>query len=125
MSGESPLARLSEDELLDTLYAVLGNAERRAILRYLSDHPGPVSIAGLASDLATIVNGSEAFFSEQQTKLHVSLIHTHLPKLDAVGFVNWDQNNDSVALSPALEDLVVTTTGSVLDVSVSMKEVEP
>jgi len=36
--------------------------------------------------------------------------------------VSWDRDNDTVAIAPALRELVVTTTGDILDVSVSINE---
>ncbi|MFB6202447.1 MAG: hypothetical protein ABEI98_10615 [Halorhabdus sp.] len=122
MSESEPLARLTEEELLDTLYKILANRQRRRILRCLADHPVPVSTSQLATEIATLEYGSESsgISEEQQSDALVSLHHIHLPVLNEVGIVSWDRDNYSVAISPTLQELVVTTTGSVLDVSVSV-----
>ncbi len=124
MSEERPLSRLSEEELLDTLYKILANRQRRRILRYLADHLKPISTSQLATEMVTLESGSESSSipTEQQSDTHVSLLHAHLPVLNEAGLVSWDRDRDSVVISPHLEELVVTTSGSVLDVSVSVEK---
>jgi DNA-binding transcriptional ArsR family regulator len=122
MSESEPLLQLSEDELLDTLYKILADRQRRRILRYLTDHPEPVSTSQLATEILTLEYGSElsAISEEQQSDTHVSLLHIHLPVLNKAGILHWDRETDSVAISPTLQELVVTTTGNILDLSVSV-----
>jgi DNA-binding transcriptional ArsR family regulator len=123
MSEERPLSRLSEEELLDTLYKILANRQRRRILRYLADHLKPISTSQLATEMVTLEYGSESSsIPTQQSDTHVSLLHAHLPVLSEAGLVSWDRDRDSVGISPHLEELVVTTSGSVLDVSVSVEK---
>lgn len=124
MSEERPLSLFSEDELLDTLYKILANRQRRRILRYLADHPKPISTSQLVTEMVTLEYGSESSSipTEQQSDTHVSLLHAHLPVLSEAGLVSWDRDRDSVVISPHLEELVVTTSGSVLDVSVSVEK---
>ena len=119
-----PLSRLSEDELLDTLYKALANRKRRRMLRYLADHPEPIPTSQLATEMSALEYGSEssAVPTEQQSDTHVSLSHVHLPMLNEAGMVSWDRDNDTVAIAPALRELVVTTTGDILDVSVSINK---
>jgi DNA-binding transcriptional ArsR family regulator len=126
MSETRPLTQLGETELLDTLYSVLADRKRRRILRYLSDHVEPVSVPQLATELATLEYGSEAsaLQTEQPLHTHISLLHVHLPVLDDAGMVDWDRNTDTVAISSDLQELVVTTTGNVLDISVSAERVK-
>ena len=123
MSKASPLLQLSENELLDTLYKTLANRKRRSVLRYLTDHPEPIPTSQLATEIATLEHGSDSstILTEQQAHTHVSLLHVHLPVLDGAGLVSWDRDSDIVAISHDLEKLVVTTTGNILDVSVSVK----
>lgn len=124
MSEPIPLSRLSENELLDTLYKALSNRKRRRMLRYLADHPAPIPTSQLATEMSALEYGSEssAVLTEQQSDTHVSLSHIHLPMLNEAGMVSWDRDNDTVAIAPALRELVVTTTGDILDVSVSINE---
>jgi DNA-binding transcriptional ArsR family regulator len=126
MSVERPLSRLSEDELLDTLYKTLANRDRRRILRYLADHPEPISTSELAAEMGTLEHDSEspAVPTEQQSNTHVSLFHIHLPILNKTGLISWDRDKESVTISSELEELVVTTTGNVLDVAVSVGQVK-
>jgi len=123
MSKASPLLQLNEHELLDTLYKTLANRKRRNVLRYLTDHPEPISISQLATEMVALEYGSDssAISTEQKEHTNVSLLHVHLPVLDEAGLVSWDRDSDSVAISHDLEKLVVTTTGNVLDLSVSVK----
>ncbi|QZP39565.1 DUF7344 domain-containing protein [Halobaculum magnesiiphilum] len=122
MSGTRPLSRLSGDDLLDALYKTLANRERRRILRYLADLPEPIPISQVATEIAALEHGddSSGISTSQQSDTHVALLHIHLPMLDEVGLVNWDRDSDTVAISHTLEELIVTTSGNVLDVSVSV-----
>ncbi|GAB6860769.1 hypothetical protein ACFR97_00855 [Haloplanus litoreus] len=81
-----------EDDRLDALFGVLADARRRRVIRILEDADAEVMAV---STLA------EALAAREQTgtspdRLVVSLRHVHLPRLDAVGIVDFEPDRSQV-----------------------------
>ncbi|MEY7848614.1 hypothetical protein AB7C87_05360 [Natrarchaeobius sp. A-rgal3] len=78
----------------DQIAEALGDQERRQILLELLDH--------------NPVDGPEALEENdtRETEEHeVELVHTHLPKLDDMGYIVWDRDHDNILKGPNWEEI--------------------
>ena len=96
----------------DALYRALASTRRRQLLAVLRDTgPGGTSI----DELATLLCGYDATETgtmgtpSDRDRLLVELTHVHLPHLDALGMVEYDQEAETVTLrplDPEVEELI-------------------
>lgn len=96
----------------DDLFDALAHGRRRRVLRSLAAARLPVDVEALARDVAAREHGGsadsrETVPAEAVERVHVSLHHAHLPKLDAAGLVDYDADQNVVvaAESPDLPGL--------------------
>ncbi|WP_336134857.1 DUF7344 domain-containing protein [Natronomonas amylolytica] len=91
----------------DTVFDALRNARRRQLLRYLNDQNGQVTLSDLAEHIAAIENDTtpELLDSQQRKRVYVSLYQSHLPKLDSMGVLTFDQQRGTIELTPAASHL--------------------
>lgn len=95
------MAQASETLPVEQLYDALANERRRSCLRYLGDVEGPVPV----SDLATAVAGDVADGEDvAERSTYISLIQSHLPKLDAYDVVNYDEDAKTVEPGAAFDE---------------------
>lgn len=81
----------------DEFFHALQEERRRHALRYLLDHEGPVTVDRLAEWVASREGGTDAVPSaEACQRTYLSLYQSHLPKLDALGLVDYDQSGETV-----------------------------
>jgi hypothetical protein len=71
---------------LDLTFAVLQNEIRRHLLVVLGDETPPISLADLATAVATETEARTATQQQLQGQLH----HVHLPKLNHCGITEYD-----------------------------------
>jgi hypothetical protein len=99
------LARTDEDPLPERLVAeVVLNRRRRYALYYLSEHPNPVPVEDLAAQVAAWERATTAPDEDAPDKSiseHVELVATslrenHLPHLDGLDLVAYDDRDDRV-----------------------------
>jgi hypothetical protein len=93
----------SADELgEDEVFHVLQNSRRRDALRVLCTVEGASDLRTLADRVASLENDvSVADLSEEERQsAYVSLYQTHLPKLDDVGAVQYDQEAGTIERGP-------------------------
>ncbi len=95
MSTDEP--ELSQDVIFD----VLSSSRRRYVLYYLSQHEEPVELPALAEEVAAWETEStvEELSSQERKRVYVSLYQTHIPKLEEVGLVDYDQDSGQVSLT--------------------------
>jgi hypothetical protein len=91
----------------DTVFSMLSNRRRRLAIYYLTGRDEPARVREMATQLAVWENGlPESKLNYQQRKrVYTSLHQTHLPKLDESGFVEYDRDRKTVALTPRAETL--------------------
>lgn len=77
---------------LDTIFEVLVAERRRNALYVLYRHVGPVTLADLADEVASLEG-------EAVERVATSLHHVHLPKLVEVGIVEYDTEEALVRLT--------------------------
>lgn len=92
---------------LDTVFDALTNARRRLVLRYLNEQNGQVTLSDLAEHVAAIENDTtpEALDSQQRKRVYVGLYQSHLPKLDSMGVLTFDQQRGRIERTPAASQL--------------------
>jgi hypothetical protein len=101
MTGDYSVKAGSEI-LLDDTFAALSHAYRRRILSLLARH-GPE---------ARFEIGDPIRASDNQN-IEITLHHNHLPKLDRIGFIEWDREANTIGrgfhfeeIKPVLELLI-------------------
>jgi len=94
---------------LDLVFEILKNSRRREVIHYLRDRESDdrVSLGELAEHVAAIENDTttEQLTSSQRKRVYVGLYQCHLPKMDDMGVVDFNQDRGHVALAPQSECL--------------------
>ncbi|WP_132057375.1 DUF7344 domain-containing protein [Halorussus amylolyticus] len=83
---------------LDASFGLLAHAHRRSVL-YALREDGPKTRDELADEL--VATG----VADDRDRTVASLFHTHLPKLDDAGVVEYDRDDGVVSLAPDVERL--------------------
>lgn len=79
---------------IDDLFDVLSNQKRRRLLVTL-----------LRRDAQATLRVPEDLSSEGPTdRLALEMYHVHLPRLETMGFIEWDRRTNSVERGPTFED---------------------
>lgn len=84
-----------------TVFELLQNRRRRFALHHLKQRDGPVRVGDLATQVAAWETDKQTHevTTAERRRVHVSLLQTHLPAMDAAGVVERDE--DTVDLTPA------------------------
>lgn len=95
--------RLSQDLVFD----VLSSPRRRYVLYYLREHDGSVELSELSSQVAAWENETpvEELTDQERKRVYVSLYQTHIPKLNDVGLVEYDQQSGVVTLTERVDQI--------------------
>ena len=88
-----------------TIFDILGNERRRACLHCLAEHETAVSVSTLGQQVADVVADAETDSAELYDSVYISLYQTHLPRLDAVGLVEYEQEQKRVRQGPRFETI--------------------
>lgn len=93
------LTQNEESTSLDTIFATLKSQRRRYIVYYLHQQ-GELAVDELAELIAASENGGDraTVTNDEQETMEVGLIHTHLPKLDGAGIIEYDDTTQRVRL---------------------------
>ncbi|MFC7157942.1 hypothetical protein ACFQPA_21215 [Halomarina halobia] len=102
-TAESEVGPLPKDDL----FHLLQNQRRRRVLRYLREEEGQVDMRDIAEHIAALENDVEvsALSSAQRKRVYVGLYQCHLPKLDEVGVIKYDQSRGFVERTALTEQL--------------------
>jgi len=84
-------------------FNLLRNARRRGVL-YTLKRNERMSVGTLASRIAAW-QSEESERAPDAGSVEMSLVHSHLPKLDAAGVVEYDRDEQVVELTDAASDL--------------------
>lgn len=82
------------DELsMDRVFNLLGDQRRRYALTYLSTRPGAVTVNELVERVAVweCETQPERLSVRERERVHVSMCHSHLPKLADAGAISYDE----------------------------------
>jgi hypothetical protein len=94
--------QLSKSEI----FGVLQNDRRRCVLEILRNQ-GKQSIRSLSEEIAYIESQTEEPKSNLRKSIYVSLLQTHIPKMESMGIILYNREQDIVELLPASRDLDV------------------
>ena len=81
------------------IHDVLSNERRRLILKFLRDAGGLLTARELSERIAEVETGETPPPRNIRQSAYVSLHQTHLPKLDELGIVDYDQSAKTVELN--------------------------
>lgn len=99
--GMFPQVTLQETEV----YNVLSNARRRDLLGILWASTDAISLRDLSERLATVETGESPAPRSHRESVYNALHQTHLPKLDALGLVDYDPDRKVVRALPEARQL--------------------
>ncbi|WP_436927180.1 DUF7344 domain-containing protein [Halosimplex amylolyticum] len=87
---------------LDHVFEILKNERRRTVLHYLREHGGTVALGELAEHVAAVENGTTVaqVTSNERKCVYVGLYQCHLPKMDDMDIVEFNQNRGRISLGP-------------------------
>lgn len=86
---------------LDDIFDLLRNRRRRAVLQYLdSETDGTTTLDELAEHIAAKENGIDVsqLSSQQQKRVHIGLYQCHLPRMDKLGVIEYNQSRGTIVL---------------------------
>jgi hypothetical protein len=105
----SPGERRSRSPSTNTVFELLDNQRRRAVVHYLRQRGRPVTIRELSRQLAAWENREplEEVTPTERHRVYNALQQQHLPKMDRAGVVEYDADRGTVTPTPELDDLQV------------------
>lgn len=102
---ESDAEDEQEDISKDELFHVLQNERRRRVLTYLLDNDGPFEMRAIAEQVAAWEHDTTVrqLMSDERQRVYIALYQSHLPKLDEVGLIDYEQKRGIVEPTELLE----------------------
>jgi hypothetical protein len=97
--SEQTHQQLSKSEI----FGVLQNDRRRCVLEILHNK-GKQSIRSLSNEIACLESGDEEPKSSFRKSIYVSLLQTHIPKMESLKLITYNREEDNVELLPASHD---------------------
>ncbi|WP_158057729.1 DUF7344 domain-containing protein [Halorussus halophilus] len=89
------------------IHNVLRNDRRRHTLKHLRDTEGVISVDTLAEHIAAIETGESPPPRNVRKSVYVSLHQTHLPKLDELDIIDYDQRSQEIELLDRAQEVEV------------------
>ena len=86
-------------------FEILKNRRRRAVLKYLDDVGGHATLDTIAEHVAAEENDIDTnqLSSQQRKRVYIGLYQVHLPKMDDLGIIEYDQDRGTVELGEISE----------------------
>lgn len=75
---------------------LLRSSRRRLVLDILEGETTHVSLADVASEVATREAGLDGEDAETVGRVKITLHHTHLPKMDEFGVLTYDRDSNQI-----------------------------
>jgi len=100
--------RVQKDSI-DTkqIHDVLRNDRRRLTLQYLKQRLEPVDVRELSEHIAELEVGESPPPRDARQSVYNTLSQTHLPKLEKLGFVDFDRDRNLVTLRETAREIDV------------------
>ena len=91
----------------DDIFHILQNERRRQVLRHLKGVEGTVEMREIAEKIAAWENDTTVanLYSDQRQRVYIALYQSHLPKLDDLGVINYNQSRGTIEPTPLIEDV--------------------
>ncbi|WP_135828744.1 DUF7344 domain-containing protein [Halorussus halobius] len=89
------------------IHNVLRNDRRRRAIKHLRRSEQPVSVDALSEHIASVETGESPPPRDVRKSVYVSLHQTHLPKLDELDIIEYDQRDQQIALRDRAEEVEV------------------
>jgi len=86
---------------VDRVFDAMGHRYRRRLLFALLDE-NPQDAADPQGAEAALLPGSG---DADADRVRAMIVHSHLPKLDATGYVDWDRETGKIRKGPAWEEI--------------------
>jgi hypothetical protein len=104
-AGNSRANVLAQTNLSQSdIFGILQNDRRRNVLQILRTQ-GSQSVRSLSEEIARLETETEEPKSSVRKSIYVSLLQTHIPKMESLEILNYDRANDTVELLPAARNL--------------------
>lgn len=91
----------------DDVFSALSNGRRRIVILSVARSDGRVGAGDLAVEIAAIEHEihPDTVSGQQRAAVYVTLVQNHLPKLDKLGVVKFDERSKQVEAQTATEPL--------------------
>lgn len=101
------MATSTTDTSYDDCFDLLSNHRRRYTLHYLQRNGEEASLGELSDYVAAWENGIdvEDISYDERKRVYTSLQQVHLPRMDEMGVVEFDDRAGTVAVTPDAEEL--------------------
>lgn len=94
-----------EGNAVDRVIEALGHRYRRRLLAALTEHnPQPVERPLNAETKLESVTGLVTVGKTSD----IAIVHTHLPKLETLGYVTWDESEGAISKGPDWDEIEPT-----------------
>ncbi|GAB7095417.1 hypothetical protein JCM30237_25700 [Halolamina litorea] len=107
MNVEAPAAEESTEPSLDIIFEMLRNRRRQLVLEFLRDREETVTIGELAEHIAAIENDTTVrqLNAQQRKRVYIGLYQCHLPKMDDVDVIDFNQSRGRIEPGEHIEPL--------------------
>jgi len=107
--GGTQSERISSDDCFE----LLSNHRRRYVLHYLREHDEPATLGDLADQIAAWENEIEIddVSYDERKRVYTSLQQVHLPRMDDMDVVEFDDREGTVEIGPTADELDVYLEG--------------
>jgi hypothetical protein len=89
------------------IHNVLRNDRRRRAIKHLRDSDDTLDVDALAEHIASVETGESPPPRDVRKSVYVSLHQTHLPKLDDLGIIDYDQRSKELHLKDRAQEVEV------------------
>lgn len=91
----------------DLVFEILSNTRRRMVLYHLRQYGGSATVQELANQTAALENDVPVseLTRQQRKRVYVSLYQTHLPKLEQIGIIEYDDEREEVFLTDRVGEI--------------------
>ncbi|MFW5938924.1 MAG: DUF7344 domain-containing protein [Halolamina sp.] len=102
-ASDAPAQSLS----LDVIFEILRNRRRQLVLEYLRECDETITIGELAEHIAAIENDTSVrqLNAQQRKRVYIGLYQCHLPKMDDVGVIDFNQSRGRIDPGEQIEPL--------------------
>lgn len=93
----------------EQVYSILANERRRRALEHIQDAGGVVTVHELSTLVASHETDEAVPPKRCRESVYTSLVQTHLPKLAALGVIDYDRETQTIELSRHARDVSLYT----------------